>query len=668
MRNYSELRRILFLGFIFSIILGCFFSTIYANFRHGINREAVDTFDLLAFWHETPFYVGSPNPAFSRGLMIIAATAVLAPIALAFFLFSNVDHMGTARWARTHELSVAGYLRRYDKVTGPIFGKTTSPNMPGHYLTNGEQPHSLVVAPTRAGKGVGIVIPTLLTFNGSVLALDVKGELFELTSRARKARGDKVFKFAPFDPMGRSNSYNPVLDIVGMPPERQFSETRRLAVNLIEAKGKGAEGFIDGARDLFVAGILACIEKGTPTIGAVYDLFNQPGEKYKLFAKLAEESKNKEAQRIFDNMAGNDSKILTSYTSVLGDGGLNLWADPLIKAATTTSDFSVYDLRRDPTAIFLCVSPNDLEVIAPLVRLFFQQIVSILQRSMPKKDEEFEVLFLLDEFKHLGKLEAIETAITTIAGYKGRFMFIIQSLSALTGAYEVSGKENFLSNTGIQVFMATADDETPTYISKSIGDYSYKAKSVSYSQGKIFDGNVQISEQGTQLLRPEQVRLIDENMQIVLIKGQPPVHMKKVKYYEDRILKKRFDCQKGDLPEPDVLIIPESDRIISFNNTQNGDPSNVTADNDFSFEEVMSEPVILQDETDNDDMTLNQSDNEVDDTSLVEDNSPDLEDEHYATDEDHHEDVLLDEQIRALASQKELLEKIISIQKSGSYR
>ncbi|RWA99027.1 MAG: type IV secretion system protein VirD4, partial [Mesorhizobium sp.] len=114
-------------------------------------------------------------------------------------------------------------------------------------------------------------------------------------------------------------------------------------------KGKGSEGFIDGARDLFVAGILACIERGTPSIGAVYDLFTLPGEKYKLFAQLAEECQSSEARRIFDNMAGNDTKILTSYTSVLSDGGLNLWADPLIKAATTTSDFSIYDLRRDPT-------------------------------------------------------------------------------------------------------------------------------------------------------------------------------------------------------------------------------------------------------------------------------------------------------------------------------
>jgi type IV secretion system protein VirD4 len=543
----------LLFAFVVALAMGMVLASAYTSFRHGVMPNTMRTSDLLAFWYETPLYHhGLATPIFYHGLALVGGTAVIVTVVLGLLLYRRED-FGTAHWGSFSEMRRVGYIQPYDRISGPIFGKTTGPRWFGKYLTNGEQPHSLVVAPTRAGKGVGVVIPSLLTFNGSVLALDVKGELFELTSRARKTRGDRVFKFAPLDASGRTHGYNPLLDLLNMPPERRFSEARRVAFNLIASKGKGSEGFIDGARDLFVAGVLACIERGTPTIGAVYDLFNQPGEKYKLFAKLAEESQSLEAQRIFDNMAGNDTKILTSYTSVLGDGGLNLWADPLIKAATTRSDFSIYDLRRDPTSIFLCVSPNDLEVIAPLVRLFFQQIVTVLQRSMPGKDEIFEVLFLLDEFKHLGKLEAIETAVTTIAGYKGRFMFIIQSLAALTGAYEESGKENFLSNTGVQVFMATADDETPNYISKAIGDYTFNNRTKSFSTSNMFDTNIQISPQGAPLLRPEQVRLVDEDSEIILIKGRPPLQMKKIKYYSDRILKPLFEAQTGPLPEPEPI-------------------------------------------------------------------------------------------------------------------
>lgn len=551
--NIGDRIRILLLSIVFSLPLGLLFSDIYVSLRLGGNIQALVELDLLAFWYVTPPYLGRVSPLFIHCLAIVGATVLVVMAGLGVLLFKK-QHHGTARWGRFADMARLRYLLPYEKVSGPIFGKTTGPRGFGKYLSNGPQPHSLVVAPTRAGKGVGVVIPTLLTFNGSVLALDVKGELFELTSRARKRNGDNIFKFAPMDKEGRTHCYNPVLDIVATSPERRFSEARRLANNLITSKGKGAEGFIDGARDLFVAGVLACIERGEPTIGAVYDLFAQPGEKYKLFAQLAEDSQIPEVQRIFDNMAGNDTKILTSYTSVLGDGGLNLWADPLIKNATSRSDFDIYNLRRDPTTIYLTVSPNDLEVIAPLVRLFFQQLVSILQQEMPAKDEIFEVLFLLDEFKHLGQLEAIETAVTTIAGYGGRFMFIIQSLSALTGAYEQAGKENFLSNTGVQVFMATADDETPEYISKAIGDYTFTAKSKSYDSKQWWNAQVQASEQGEKLLRPEQVRLIDDNKQIVLVKGQPPLHMHKVKYYADRRLKRIFNAQTGPLPLPDPVI------------------------------------------------------------------------------------------------------------------
>jgi type IV secretion system protein VirD4 len=538
-------------GLVMAVPVGFIFASAYATFYNGFSQAKIDRFDPFAFWYHAPFVTGYSPGIWYMGLKIIGVVC-LAVMGLVFAMGTRsvTDHHGTAVWADNAHMAALGYLRAYRKITGPVFGKTSGPHGYGKYLTNGEQPHSLVVAPTRAGKGVGIVIPTLLTFDGSVVALDVKGELFELTSRARVRRGDRVYKFSPLDRNGRTHCYNPVLDIMAAPADRQFLETRRLATNLIVAKGKGSEGFIDGARDLFVAGVLACIERGTPTIGAVYDLFALPGEKYKLFAQLAEESRIPEVKRIFDNMASNDTKIITSYTSVLGDGGLNLWADQLIKRATSKSDFSIYNLRRDPTTIYIVVSPNDLEVVAPLVRLFFQQLVSILQRDMPARDETFEVLFLLDEFKHLGKLEAIETAITTIAGYKGRFMFIIQSLAALTANYEQAGKENFLGNTGVQVFMSTADDETPLYISKAIGEYTFKVKSKSYSIQERFNTNIQLSEQGAPLLRPEQIRLLDDDTQIVLVKGQPPMRMPKIKYYADRIIKRIFEAQRGPLPEP----------------------------------------------------------------------------------------------------------------------
>lgn len=637
------------ISFVMSLPLGGIFASLYITLKHGITAVAFREFDVLAVLYETPLYLSYVSDDFYKCLSIIGANAVIVTTAVAAITL-RPKHFGTARWARNVEIAKKDYLKRYKHVTGPVFGKTSGPRGFGRFLTNGAQPHSLIVAPTRAGKGVGIVIPTLLTFNGSVVALDVKGELFDLTSRQRLSRGDQIFKFAPMDNQRRTHCYNPVLDIVAMPAERRFSETRRLAVNLIVAKSKSAESFLDGARNLFVAGVLACIERGTPTIGAVYDLFTQPGEKYKLFAELAEESRVPEVIRIFDNMAGNDTKIITSYTSVLGDGGLNLWADPLIKNATSRSDFSIYNLRRDPTTIYLCVNPNDLEVIAPLMRLFFQQTVSILQRSLPKEDEIFEVLFLLDEFKHLGRLEAIETAVTTMAGYSGRFMFIIQSLAALTGAYEQSGKENFLANTGVQVFMATADDETPEYISKAIGEYTFRQKSTSYSQKEWFNANIQLSDQGARLIRPEQIRLLDDNHQIVLIKGEPPMKMYKIKYYADRYLKSIFEQQKGPLPEPEPLDEASVQAIAT--NLLTGPVPPATSDEPLSPIDDWSDDV-SKDDGGSEDRGLDPS-NEAPDPAM----------ESQMTNEEPEPS--LRSKPAAFAAQQALLERIIALQQRGT--
>jgi type IV secretion system protein VirD4 len=552
-----EIFKLFIISLLFSLLPGLFAASIYVTMKDGFSTDLLEQISFFAFWYETPFVTGDVSATFMSGLKVMGSVSGVTVLGAMAVLYRPVkDHHGTARWARNDELVKAGYARKYDQVTGPIFGKMAKPKSNGYYLSNGPHAHSIVAAPTRAGKGVGVVIPTLLTFNGSTIVLDVKGELFEMTSRARQTRGDRIFKFSPIDPQGRTHRYNPIDDIMNAAEDRKFLEARRLAANLVVAKNKGAEGFLDGARDLFVAGVMAVIERGTPTIGAVYDLFSLPGEKYKLFAQLAEETQNPDARRIFDNMAGNDTKILTSYTSVLGDGGLNLWADQLVKNATNASDFSIYDLRRDPTSIYIVVSPNDLEVLSPLVRLLFQQIVSVLQRTLPEKDETFEVLFLLDEFKHLGKMSAIETAITTIAGYMGRFMFVVQTLSAFTENYEQTGKENFLGNTGVQVFMATADSETPEYISKAIGDFTYIARSKSWQNYEMLKSNIQESEQGSRLIRPEQIRLLNDDMEIVLVKGQPPLMIHKVKYYEDKILKKLFDAQTGPLPEPDAIINP----------------------------------------------------------------------------------------------------------------
>lgn len=532
-------------------LMGILAAGAYATWRTGGNVENVS---FGTFFDLAPWAVGYFGEPFKTGLVILAGTAAVFTVAVpALGYRKKLTSHGSAEWAKPDELRRAQLAEKIDKVRGPIYGKLGKPKSSAEFITSHDIPHSLIAAPTGSGKGVGIVIPTLLTYKGSVFCLDVKGENFGLTARRRAAMGDKVFKFSPYDPHGRTHRYNPLAYVAEVHPRRRFTESRRLASSLLIAHGNG-QGFLDGAREIFAATAMLAIERGQPHISAIYDALSAPGEAFELFQRLAREVQAEEAQKIFNKYAGMESRILSSYLSVLSDGGLNLWADPAVRDATDTSDFGIQDLRRDPTSIYVVVSPNDLVPLAPLIRLFFQQTISIMQRAEPGKDEPFPVLFLLDEFASLGRMEVLQQAVTTLRGYGGRIMIVVQTLASLRhpNLYGREGAAVFLANCRMQVFMAPADDDTPDYVSKAIGDFTRLGRSKSWRSNE-FQRHISEREEGARLIRPEQLRQIGTEKIVALVQNMKPVLADRVSYYEDGQLRPIFEGQTGRLPEPPSL-------------------------------------------------------------------------------------------------------------------
>ncbi len=511
------------------------------------------------------------SPLHQQAVGIATAVAIVAGVVFAIIGFRpKLSDHGSARWASEDDLRRAKLLARMPKdgtgMPGPIYGKLSAPKWRKPFLSSGTPPHSLIAAPSNSGKTVGIAIPTLLTYPGSIVCLDMKGELFEKTSRRRKALGDRVFRFSPYDPEGRTHRFNPLDIVANAPANRKYAEARRLATSLIIAKGKSAESFLEGSRDLFTAGVLFAVEhaaasetRSAASLADVYDLMTPAGSENDHFRRLAEAVANPEAKRNFQKMAGRDAKTLSAYTSVLSDGGLNLWADPAVRAATAVSDFRLDDLRSDPATIYLNVTPNDIEPLSSLIRLLFQQAVAITQQTEPVEGkDDFTVLFLLDEFGSLGRMSVLRQAITTLRGFGGRMMIIVQSISDLADPdkYGREGANVFMANCGIQVFMAPNDGETPEYVSKSIGDFTRKARSKSWQMTEIGQANIQERLEGARLIRPEELRMLDDDMQVVLIQGQPPANVHKVKWYEDKTLRPLMDQQAGPLPLPPKAVDP----------------------------------------------------------------------------------------------------------------
>jgi len=546
------------LGLLPGAAMGMIAAGAYATWRVGGAVQNVGLTTILDFLPSAQ--AALIEPAQTALMLGAGVTLACAAAAGALGWRPALDAHGTARWATDAELAKTGIAVRLRDIRGPIFGKLSRPKGRGLYVATDRTPHSLIAAPTGSGKGVGVVIPTLLTYPGSVICLDVKGENFRATARRRRAMGDRVFKFSPYDDAGRTHRFNP-LDFVSLAPEgRRFTEARRLAASLIVARSQSAEGFLEGAREIFAAACVHAIERDEPTIGAVYDLLSQHGEAREALAAMAEATASPEARSVFNRMAATDGRVLSSYLSVLSDGGLSIWADGAVRDATSASDFSVHDMRRKPASVFIVVSPNDLAPLAPLVRLIFQQSIATLQRAEPGPDETFPVLFLLDEFASLGRMDVLSSAITTLRGFGGRVMIVVQSMANLRQHYGAEGATNFLANCGVQLFMAPADAETPEYVSKAIGQFTRKSRSKSWRTGEMAGVTMQERVEGASLVRPEEFRRLGDAMAVALLQGRDPAKVWKVRYFEDRELKRIFDAQTGALPEPPSLAAPASAR------------------------------------------------------------------------------------------------------------
>jgi type IV secretion system protein VirD4 len=557
------------LGLVAGLALGVLGAGAYAMWATGGDPGNVGFTTILAF---APWEVGGFREPFRTAVMVGGAVALATTVAMPALLHRRrLTSHGSARWATRDELRRAGMAKRLKEVRGPIYAKLGGPRSRAAYLTSSDIPHSLIAAPTGSGKGVGVVIPTLLTYPGSVICLDVKGENFASTARHRHAIGDRVFRFAPLDPEGRTHRHNPLLEVAAAPTRRRYARARSLAAGLIVAK-HGGESFQGGAWDLFAATAVVMIARGTPTIGAIYDALSQPQETFVTLMELAEEAgkaEAPEAAKILHKMARLDSKILSSYTSVLDDGGLSLWADPAVRDATSASDFTFEDLRREPASIYIVVAPNDLGSLAPLIRLMFQHAVAVIQRAEPDREagEVFPVLFLLDEFVSLGRMTELARAMTTLRGYGGRVMLVVQTLASLRDPklYGKDGAAALLGNCRMQLFMSPSDEDTPEYVSRAAGDYTRKVRARSWRSGEGATHSERV--EAARLLRPEQVRMLGKERVVALVQDMYPIAAHRVTYHQDRHLARLFEAQAG--PMPDVPELP-LDEVVEGTENEEG--------------------------------------------------------------------------------------------------
>ncbi|MEB3421529.1 type IV secretory system conjugative DNA transfer family protein [Salipiger marinus] len=533
-----------------SAAVGYVVATAYLTFRdYGLSAE-IDFFWLAQNYLD--MRIVRPND-FEKVNLIIGGFALAGMLLSAVLSGSALTRFGRTHWQKAAEMARNGFFGK--PGTGFILGKMGKPKSRGKLITSKVFPHALIVAPTGRGKTTGFVIPNLLTFKGSAVVLDVKGENFEHTARHRASEGDKVFRFAPTDWHDRrSHRYNPLLRIFELDdPDRKQMELQLLASLFLQADSDRVQGLLKGGIDLFVAAGLLAFERKRPTLGEIYRISASGGNKQKEFMKRRDEVRNHAAKLIFERLASTNNDTLTSYVSLLMTSGLDQWSNPAIDAATVESDFDFRTIRKKPFTVYLVVAPNMVKPMAPLIRLFFSDLISSLQDKEPGKDEPWPVMIMLDEFNRLGKMPIVVESIETLRSYKGHLAIVTQTIPALDEIYGENTRRALQGNAGVKLYLTPSDEKTVEELSKAVGKTTKRVVTRSRSIGRNpFEGR-SMSErtEETSLLPEDEARRMPLDDIVMVVDAQMPIRAKRIQYYDDPFFKAIHGAQKGELPFPE---------------------------------------------------------------------------------------------------------------------
>jgi len=534
---------------LIGLAIGYVVATGYLILRYGLPTERID-FTLLAREYRA---LGATAPKdFLWVNLILGGFGVAALLLSVTLLGDALTRFGTTHWQTRGEMKRNGFFAR--PGGGFLLGKLGPPKSKRPFLVSKTFPHALIVAPTGRGKGVGFVIPNLLTYKGSAVVLDVKGENFRETSRFRATMGDKVFRFAPTDWDRPTHRYNPLARIAAMTnPDRQQMELKLTAKLFLQTDNEKLSGLLAGGIDLFVAAGLLAFERGVPTIGEIYRITASGGDKQKEYLKRAQEVKNRSAKLIFERMASTNNDTLTSYLSLLMTSGLDTWDNRAIDAATATSDFSFRDIRRRPHAIYLVVESEMIRPLAPLIRLFFSDLIASLQAQEPGDDEPWPVMIMLDEFDRLGKMPIVAESIKTLRSFGGNLAIVTQTIPALDEIYGENTRRSLQGGAGVKLYLTPSEQKTIEELSQAVGKTTKRVVTRSRAVGRNpFEGrSVSERTEDTPLLTEDQARRMDLDEVILVIDAQMPIRARRIKYFEDPALKVLHAGQAGSFPYPD---------------------------------------------------------------------------------------------------------------------
>jgi type IV secretion system protein VirD4 len=531
------------------VVAGVWVATQWTAAHLGFQlRLGAPWFDCLGMpvyrpWQLFPWWYGYDAYAprvFLKGGAIAATSGIMAAaVAIGMSVWrARQSHLittfGSARWANSRDLRKTGL----DKAAGVFLGLHGR-----HYLRHEGPEHVLTFAPTRSGKGVGLVIPTLLTWPASAVIHDIKGENWQITAGWR-ARFSHCLLFNPTDP--KSAAYNPLLEV--RRGAHEVRDVQNIADILVDPEGalERRNHWEKTSHALLVGAILHVLYAGEDkTLRGVANFLSDPACPFELTLNRMMTTKHlgdaphpvvaSAAREVLNKSDNERSGVLSTAMSFLG-----LYRDPTVAEVTSRCDWRVADLiaSEHPVSLYLVVPPSDISRTKPLIRLILNQIGRRLTESLDGSDgiaRRHELLLMLDEFPALGRLDFFESALAFMAGYGIRSFLIAQSLNQIDKAYGVN--HSILDNCHVRVTFATNDERTAKRISETLGTATELRAMRNYAGHRLAPwlGHLMVSRQETArpLLTPGEVMQLPPDEAVVMVSSLPPIKAKKLRYYTD---------------------------------------------------------------------------------------------------------------------------------------
>lgn len=404
----------------------------------------------------------------------------------------------------------------------------------GPYVWSTPNAHTLVCAPTRSGKGVGILVPTLLMNRNSVLAIDPKGELAAITARQRQRLGQEVFLLNPwrlhealFQSYGftQFHSFNP-LDILD-PKDPAIVSNAMFLASLLVSRSSSSDPFWDQSAETLLAGLMLYVSEKEPQekkLPRVRAILGKPHELDNVLTSMAAAS---------DVFGGSLSEIGHTFLSMpdktkssvisTAQAHVKFMLDPVASGALDKSTFSFSSLKQKPATVFLIIPPEFLHSHARWLRLM---VGSAIKAFLDPAPVNTRCLFILEEFASLGHMQAILDGVSNLAGYGIDFLFVLQDLPQLKNIYGQAA-DTFLAESGFHFFTNIRDMTTAKYVSSALGQETITVDSSSAS------GGTSSSLTGKPLFSPDELLRQGPGWALLFQPGTFPISIVPHLYYKD---------------------------------------------------------------------------------------------------------------------------------------